>query len=86
MYTLIYFEKDARDWRAHLDQMKMLHSAMTQNLSGTKGQLDKLYIDIGRTLDKISTREVHLNRQLEPQLHELRGLQVTWIIGIFELP
>lgn len=56
--------------------MKSLHSSMTQDLSGTKNQLDKLSTDIERTLDKINTREMHLNRQLEPQLHELRGLQV----------
>ncbi|XP_008217705.1 intraflagellar transport protein 57 homolog [Nasonia vitripennis] len=66
---------DDRDWREHLNQMKTLHSSMTENLSGTKGQLAKLYTDIGRALDKISTREIHLNRQLDPQLQELRGLQ-----------
>ena len=49
---------------------------MSENLSGTKGQLDKMYIEIGRTLEKINTREIDLNQQLQPQLQELRGLQV----------
>lgn len=49
---------------------------MTQDLSGTKVQLDKLYVDVGRALEKINNREIQLNQQLEPQLQELRGLQV----------
>lgn len=49
---------------------------MSQHLSGTTSQLDKLYIDVGRALEKINTRENILNQQLEPQLQELRTLQV----------
>jgi estrogen-related receptor beta like 1 len=69
--------KDARDWREHLDQMKTLHATMGKDLSGTKSQLDKLYTDIGRALEKINTKEIHLNRQLEPHLQELRVIQVN---------
>ncbi|XP_014229612.1 intraflagellar transport protein 57 homolog [Trichogramma pretiosum] len=68
-------DADSRDWQAHLEHMKSLHASMTENLSGTKGQLDKLYIEIGRTFDKINNREIELNRQLQPQLQELRVLQ-----------
>ncbi|XP_014213270.1 intraflagellar transport protein 57 homolog [Copidosoma floridanum] len=68
-------DADTRDWKAHLEQMKALHAGMGQNLSGTKGQLEKLHADIGRALDKINSRETELNRQLEPQLQELRILQ-----------
>nr|XP_050854040.1 intraflagellar transport protein 57 homolog isoform X1 [Vespula vulgaris] len=66
---------DSRDWRLHIDQMKQLRSDITTNLSGTKGQLDKLYLEITNVLDKIKTREIYLNRQLEPILNEYRILQ-----------
>ncbi|XP_066601228.1 intraflagellar transport protein 57 homolog [Prorops nasuta] len=66
---------NSRDWRAHLDQMKQFRSNIANNLSGTKGQLEKLHIDIGNTLDKIRTRETYLNRHLEPVLNNYRTLQ-----------
>lgn len=56
--------------------MKQLRSDITTNLSGTKGQLDKLHLEITNVLDKIKTRETYLNRQLEPILNEYRILQV----------
>lgn len=57
--------------------MKQLQSNMETNFSGTKGQLEKLQVDIENTLDKIGTRENYLNRQLEPILSEYRMLQVS---------
>ncbi|XP_032665430.1 intraflagellar transport protein 57 homolog isoform X2 [Odontomachus brunneus] len=66
---------DSRDWRAHLEQMKQLRVNIATNLSGTKAHLNKIYSDIGNTLDKIKTRETYLNRQLEPSLTEYRTLQ-----------
>ncbi|XP_012253436.2 intraflagellar transport protein 57 homolog [Athalia rosae] len=66
---------DPRDWRAHLEQMKQHRSNIHANLTGTKSQLEKLHSDIGNTLDKIKTREMYLNRQLEPGLNEFRSLQ-----------
>lgn len=68
--------KDSRDWRAHLDQMKQLQTEIENNLSGTTGQLEKLHLDIGSTLDKINTRENYLNQQLEPYLNDYKSLQV----------
>ncbi|KYM82897.1 Intraflagellar transport protein 57 like protein [Atta colombica] len=66
---------DSRDWRAHLEQMKQLRTNITTNLSGTKTHLNKIYTDIGNTLDKIKTRETYLNKQLEPSLTDYRSLQ-----------
>ncbi|KAL6259920.1 hypothetical protein P5V15_009830 [Pogonomyrmex californicus] len=66
---------DSRDWRAHLEQMKQLRANIATNLIGTKTHLNKIYTDIGNTLDKIKTRETYLNRQLEPALTEYRSLQ-----------
>lgn len=66
---------DSRDWRLHLDQMKQLRLDIKTNLTGTKGQLEKLHLDIANVLDKIKTRETYLNRQLESILNEYRILQ-----------
>ncbi|KYN10931.1 Intraflagellar transport protein 57 like protein [Trachymyrmex cornetzi] len=66
---------DSRDWRAHLEQMKQLRTNITTNLSDTKAHLNKIYTDIGSTLDKIKTRETYLNKQLEPSLTDYRSLQ-----------
>lgn len=57
--------------------MKQLRTNIATNLSGTKAHLNKIYMDIGNTLDKIKTRETYLNRQLEPPLTEYRTLQVS---------
>ncbi|CAL1682860.1 unnamed protein product [Lasius platythorax] len=66
---------DSRDWRAHLEQMKQLRANIATDLSGTKANLNKIYTNIGNTLDKIKTRETYLNKQLEPSLTEYRSLQ-----------
>jgi len=74
------FILDSRDWRSHLEQMKQLRANITTDLSGTKAHLNKIYIDIENTLDKIKTRETYLNRQLESSLIEYRSLQVSLCI------
>lgn len=71
----VTIKTDSRDWRAHLDQMKQHRTNIETSFAGTKSQLDKLHVDIGNTLDKIKTRETHLNRQLEPILNEYRTVQ-----------
>ncbi|KAK0178809.1 hypothetical protein PV327_007658 [Microctonus hyperodae] len=71
----VTIKTDSRDWRSHLEQMKQLRGNIETNFNGTKIQLDKLQLDIGNTLDKIKTRETHLNKQLEPTLNEFRSLQ-----------
>ncbi|KAK9309553.1 hypothetical protein QLX08_000798 [Tetragonisca angustula] len=71
----VTIKTDSRDWRSHIEQMKQLRTNIATNLTGTKSQLDKLYIDISNTLDKIKTRESYLNRQLEPSLKQYQMLQ-----------
>jgi estrogen-related receptor beta like 1 len=43
-------------------------------LTTTKTHLDKLHADIGRTLEKIASREKYLNSQLEAPLSDLKRL------------
>lgn len=57
--------------------MKQLRANIATDLSGTKANLNKIYTNIGNTLDKIKTRETYLNKQLEPSLTEYRSLQVN---------
>jgi estrogen-related receptor beta like 1 len=71
----VTIKTDARDWRAHLDQMQKYRSGIDEALATTKGQLDKLHSDISHMLDKIDSREKYLNSQLEPLLVQYRALQ-----------
>ena len=71
----VTIKTDSRDWRSHIDQMKQLRTNIAANLTGTRSQLDKLHVDITNTLDKVKTRELYLNRQLEPILREYQRLQ-----------
>lgn len=75
-YAVLLMFTDARDWRAHLDQMQKYRSGIDEALATTKGQLDKLHSDISHMLDKIDSREKYLNSQLEPLLVQYRALQV----------
>lgn len=77
MLCFIAYVTDARDWRAHLDQMQKYRSGIDEALATTKGQLDKLHSDISHMLEKIGSREKYLNSQLEPLLVQYRALQVS---------
>lgn len=65
---------DGRDWRAHLDQMHSHRQGIEDALTTTRTHLDKLHTDVGRTLEKIASREKYLNSQLEVPLAELKRL------------
>eukprot|EP00096_Caligus_rogercresseyi_P007294 TRINITY_DN25118_c0_g1_i1.p1 TRINITY_DN25118_c0_g1~~TRINITY_DN25118_c0_g1_i1.p1 ORF type:complete len:282 (-),score=58.23 TRINITY_DN25118_c0_g1_i1:89-832(-) len=65
---------DTRDWRTHLEQMHSYRDGIEEALGTTKSQLDKLYSEITKTLDKISSREKYLNSQLEVPISQYRNL------------
>ncbi|KAK6636244.1 hypothetical protein RUM43_009902 [Polyplax serrata] len=71
----ITIKTDSRDWRSHLEQMQKYSSGIEENLSVAKIQLDKLSDDISNTMERISTREKHLNNHLEPLLIEYKTKQ-----------
>jgi len=56
---------DQKDWRTHLEKMKQHHKAITEQLSQTRSQLDKMTTEITQTLEKIDTREKFLNNQFK---------------------
>ncbi|XP_040574524.1 intraflagellar transport protein 57 homolog [Lepeophtheirus salmonis] len=65
---------DVRDWRTHLEQMHCYRDGIEEALGTTKFQLDKLYTEITKTLEKISSREKYLNSQLEVPISQYRTL------------
>lgn len=71
----ITIRTDNKDWRVHMDQMQVHQEGIDNALKETKGNLDKLYNEITRTLEKIGSREKYLNSQLEHHLHEFRSMQ-----------
>lgn len=76
------FYLDSRDWRNHLEQMQKFNSGIAENFPVTKGQLDKLYDEIVNSMEKISTREKHLNNHLEPLLTDYKSKQVCFMLPI----
>ncbi|XP_054877791.1 intraflagellar transport protein 57 homolog [Poeciliopsis prolifica] len=66
---------DNKDWRIHLDQMHQHRDGIKSSLKDTKSYLDKLQDDIGKTLEKVSSREKYINNQLEALIQEYRNAQ-----------
>ena len=52
--------------------LNCFRSGIDESLTLTKNNLDKLYAEISKTLEKISSREKYLNSQFETQLTEYR--------------
>ncbi|KAM9322277.1 intraflagellar transport protein 57 homolog [Pholidichthys leucotaenia] len=66
---------DNKDWRIHVCQMHQHRDGIKSSLKEAKSYLDKLQDDIGKTLEKVSSREKYINNQLESQIHEYRNAQ-----------
>ncbi|CAN9503046.1 unnamed protein product [Ophioblennius macclurei] len=66
---------DNKDWRIHVDQMHQHRDGIKSSLKEAKGYLDKLQEDIGKTLEKVSSREKYINNQLEHLIQEYRSAQ-----------
>ncbi|XP_068424026.1 intraflagellar transport protein 57 homolog [Clinocottus analis] len=66
---------DNKDWRIHVDQMHQHRDGIKSSLKEAKSYLDKLQEDIGKTLEKVSSREKYINNQLELLIQEYRGAQ-----------
>ncbi|XP_047445930.1 intraflagellar transport protein 57 homolog [Mugil cephalus] len=66
---------DNKDWRIHVDQMHQHRDGIKSSLKEAKSYLDKLQEDIGRTLEKVSSREKYINNQLEHLIQDYRSAQ-----------
>lgn len=71
----VQIRADNKDWRSHVDQMGQYQDSIKDLLSDTQKDLDKLHNDIGKTLEKIETREKYVNSQLDNIISEFRQKQ-----------
>lgn len=55
--------------------MHSYQESIEESLKETKNYLEKLYDDISKTLEKISSREKYINSQLDGPMNDLRRFQ-----------
>ena len=51
----VMIKSDHKDWRTHIEQMHSLQDSIEDSLKETKTYLEKLYEEISKTLEKISS-------------------------------
>ncbi|CAG9540491.1 unnamed protein product, partial [Cercopithifilaria johnstoni] len=64
----VTFEQDSKDWRMHLEQMRSLQKTLAELLNTTEPHLQSICNELGKTMERISSREKHFNSQLESVL------------------
>eukprot|EP01137_Pigoraptor_chileana_P021743 Opistho-2@85811 len=69
----VHILTDNKDWRMHYDEMKGHQKQIGSALTETKTYLDNLHTEIGRTLEKIASREKYINGQLEHLIQQYRS-------------
>lgn len=73
----VIIKADSRDWRAHLEQMKILRKSIRESGDDTHMQLKKLQSEVGHTLEKIESREKHLNNELHDFIQAFRQVSIN---------
>ncbi|VDP85982.1 unnamed protein product [Echinostoma caproni] len=73
----ITIRNDAKDWRAHLEDMRRYQLDIDRAYTDAKTQLTRLHGELGRALDKINSREKYMNSQLESLLSQYKMVQDT---------
>lgn len=71
----VTIKTDNKDWRTHIEQMHTYQESIDDSLKDTKGYFEKLYEEISRTLEKISSREKYINNQLDEPMQNFRNYQ-----------
>ncbi|CAH8602688.1 unnamed protein product [Dicrocoelium dendriticum] len=71
----IALRSDSKDWRAHLEEMRRYQTEISTAYTDVKQHLTRLQSELGRTLDKIQTREKYMNSQVEPLLSQYRAVE-----------
>ncbi|XP_054656684.1 intraflagellar transport protein 57 homolog [Dunckerocampus dactyliophorus] len=71
----VTIKNDNKDWRVHVEQMHQHRDAILSSFREAKGYLEKLREDIGKTLEKVRSREKYINNQLEHLVQEYRSAQ-----------
>ncbi|TMW54904.1 hypothetical protein DOY81_000137 [Sarcophaga bullata] len=72
----VYVSSDVRDWRAHLNQMDGLKSNITEFTEGTQTELKKLHNEFTFSLEKVESREKHLNNELHNLIVQYKDISI----------
>ncbi|CRL07643.1 CLUMA_CG020607, isoform A [Clunio marinus] len=72
----IVVKSDNRDWRTHFEQIKSLRNNIEQVSDDAQNQLRKMQNEIVFAMEKIESREKHLNRDLKDLINEYKTLSI----------
>ncbi|XP_055917076.1 intraflagellar transport protein 57 homolog [Eupeodes corollae] len=72
----IVVKADSRDWRSHLNQIESLKQNIDEISDDTQTQLKKLHNDFTFNLDKIESREKHLNNELSALINQFKDVSI----------
>ncbi|XP_075153587.1 intraflagellar transport 57 [Haematobia irritans] len=72
----VYVRSDVRDWRAHMNQMEALKNSITEATENTQLELKKLHNEFTFSLDKIESREKHLNNELHNLITQYKDVSI----------
>lgn len=72
----IVVKSDNRDWRTHHEQMKNFKTTIEQVSEEVQTQLRKMQNDIVFAMEKIESREKHLNKELKVYIEEYKNLHI----------
>ncbi|KRY79900.1 Intraflagellar transport protein 57 -like protein, partial [Trichinella pseudospiralis] len=71
----IVIKPDYKDWKMCLEQLQKIKVSTNEISKELYGPLEKISIDAGRTMEKIRSREMYINGQLEQLLKGLSQIQ-----------
>ncbi|XP_036329695.1 intraflagellar transport protein 57 homolog [Rhagoletis pomonella] len=72
----VYVKADARDWRTHLSQIETLKASIEESSEDTQTQLKKLHSEFTFSLEKIESREKHLNNELQSFVRQFKEISI----------
>jgi len=72
----VFVKADARDWRTHISQMEAFVASISETSETIEAQLKKLHSEFTFSLEKIESREKHLNNELQPLIQQFKELSI----------
>ncbi|XP_017856812.1 PREDICTED: intraflagellar transport protein 57 homolog [Drosophila arizonae] len=72
----VFVKADARDWRTHISQMETLNTSIANVAETTQAQLKKLHSEFTFSLEKIESREKHLNNEFQQLIQQYKELSI----------
>lgn len=72
----IVVKSDNRDWRTHHEKMKNFKNTIEQVSEEVQAQLKKIQADIVFAMEKVESREKHLNKELKGDIEQYKNLHI----------